>query len=340
MDFRKKLLVMSASAAAFAGAASAATTAVPCKLPKNVTGLPNILRLEGTNDLVTDLDITCANSGTTTTSNSVLASGTVVAQLTGAVTSKAEGKASEATLRLLGVVATTTSSSSSVVFTHFSSIASYPGTVNGSTISFGKVTFPTDSKFQMVVSNVRVNSSALSQGVYVTETLAVYNKGVVAFSSSNDIKASTGPTQVGYVTQGFATPTVTALARSVSTLYGKYRGRRLRRYSTAPRLPINLAALFGGAFKTKVPWLNTVTQTAIFCGGATSTCTETNGEQGSYQGGGTIGTANSGTRFLLSFAGIPSGVTVYLPVTVTSGALTLTLTSSATGPFSAVAPLP
>src|SRR5580700_4720282 len=91
MDFRKKLLVISASAIAFAGMASAATT--PCPTATNTTGLPNILRLEGTNDLTTAINIGCAAGAT-------LTSGTVVAQLTGTVTSKAIPFAttSEATL--------------------------------------------------------------------------------------------------------------------------------------------------------------------------------------------------------------------------------------------------
>lgn len=159
MDFRKKLLVLSASAMAFAGVASAAAS-TPCPGPANLTGLPNLLRLEGTNDLVTDLDIGCGTGAT-------LTQGTVVVALTGTVTSHQVSKAlNEATLRILFG----TSSSST-----------YAGTVSGSQVNFGVVTFPTATSFQMDVANIRVNSSLLSANQYVTETLNVYNKGVLAF---------------------------------------------------------------------------------------------------------------------------------------------------------------
>lgn len=99
---------------------------------------------------------------------------------------------------------------------------------------------------------------------------------------------------------------------------------------------------FGGAFKTQTP-NQLVGLVAETCGAGAAVCTETNGEQGSFQNGTPgLGTANSGTRFLFSFAGVPSGVTIYLPTTVSTsyyaGAshITLTLTASATGAFSPV----
>jgi hypothetical protein len=85
---------------------------------------------------------------------------------------------------------------------------------------------------------------------------------------------------------------------------------------------ITLAENFGGAFKSITP------TSGGTCAGAT--CTETNGEAGSYTGAGGIGAANSGTLFLFSFANIASGEVVYLPVSATNGSLTFNLITSLT----------
>jgi hypothetical protein len=317
MDFRKKLLVISASAMVFAGMASAVT---PCPTATNTTGLPNILRLEGTNDLTTALFITCGAA--------TLTSGTVVAQLTGTVTSKAIPFAttSEATLLITTPPGDVTTA--------------YAGTVSGTQVSFGTVAFPA-AAFTMSVVDVRINSSLLTAGQYVTEVLNVYNQGVVAFSSATNIAASPGPTPVGYVQGGFSTP---AFPFGVGPVQYTLCVGNVDTNSFS----IPLTAKFGGAFKTKAPTLNTVTGGALACGPAAGACTSTNGEQGTYipGGGSVVGVANSGTRFLLSFTGIPTGVTLYLPVSIAgtsalagvgSSPLTLTLTASATGAFSAVA---
>jgi hypothetical protein len=307
MDFRKKLLVLSASAMAFAGMASAAS--IPCPTAANNTGLPNILRVEGTNDLVTDFNVSCAAGAT-------LTSGTVVVNLTGTVTSQVFGHSttSEATLNFYATAGGAL-------------ISSYPGTILGTQVTFGSVVFPTVA-YTIKVQNVRVNSSVLTTGVYVTETLLVYNDGVVAFSS--------GPENVGYVQQGFAVPTVTGIAGPYAICQG----------NTDVSFTVNLAERFGGAFKSQAPTTQTATQGEEFCNTG-ATCTSTNGEQGTYPANptvGGIGSATSGTRFVLVFTGLVTGETLYLPVSVAGTSddfggdgLTMNLTSSATGAFSAVA---
>lgn len=307
MDFRKKLLVLSASAMAFAGLASAQTQLYPCGAgdtgSANTTGLPNILRLEGTNDLVADLTVSCAKSST-------LTKGTVTIVLNATVTSKTVSSASEATLQVTGETP-------------------IPGVVSGNQITFAQVTFPATA-FTMTVSNVRVNSSLLASGTYVTGILNVYNQGVVAYSTSQTqptVAQGGVPINLGYVQQGFAVPTVSGVQNYTLCQQG-----------TDPSFTITLKELFGGAFKGQTPGTNVYNNgTAYMCGGGT--CSETNGEQGSYvpSATGAIGTASSGTRFLFTFSGIPSGVTLYLPVEVTSGTLEMALTGGgATGPFSAV----
>jgi hypothetical protein len=247
--------------------------------------------------------------------------------LTGTVTSKA--------------LPLSTTSEASLLITTGGVTTAYAGTISGTQVSFGTVAFPA-AVFTMTVADVRVNSSLLTSGQYVTEVLNVYNQGVVAFSSATNVPGSPGPTPVGYVQGGFTSPAFPFGAGP--TAYQLCVGQANSLGFTLP-----LAAKFGGAFKTQVPTINTVTGLALKCGPAAGACTSTNGEQGTYVpgAGSVVGTANSGTRFLLSFAGIPAGVTLYVPVTITgtsaladvgvSSPLTLTLTSSATGAFSAVA---
>lgn len=333
MDFRKKLLVLSASAMAFAGVASAQGNLYPCGATDtgsaNKTGLPNILRLEGTNDLATDLVVSCATGST-------LAKGNVVVTLNANVTSTQIGGTNEATLLIMT--------------TDTSTPTAYPGVVSGNQVTFGGsagVTFP-DTPYTIRVSNIRVNSSALASGTYVTEILNIYNQGVVAYSTSQTTPSVANggvPINVGYVQQGFSVPTGTS---SNYTL--------CRPNSDGVSFTVSLGEKFGGAFKTNNPTLNTLTGDTVLCGAGATTCTETNGEQGSYPfevtgnkpgAAPAVGAANSGTRFIFSFSNIPSGVTVYMPVSVfgaqgpasdneSAAQLEMALTSSATGAFAAV----
>lgn len=326
MDFRKKLLALAVSAMGFAGIASAQL--FPCGAndagSANITGLPNILRVEATNDEATDLSVSCATGST-------LTSGSVVVQLNATVTStQVSPLLNEATLNIIqGAVV----------------VASYPGVVSGNQVVFGGTTgvqFPATA-YTMTVQNIRVNSSALAIGTYVTETLNVYNQGVVAYTTNSPSTVTNGGIiNVGFVQQGFTVPNnLTNLGLSNAVNYTLCVGNL-----DGISFTLNLGEKFGGAFKTKVPTVNTVTGAGILCGTTATACTATNGEQGTYQDATPgVGTANSGTRFLLSFAGVPSGVTIYLPVSITgntglanpdSAPLVFTLTSSATGAFAAV----
>jgi hypothetical protein len=109
---------------------------------------------------------------------------------------------------------------------------------------------------------------------------------------------------------------------------------------------------FAGAFKSQAPI--GVGGTGL-CGGAA--CPVTNGDGGSllaapggYTGHGVVavgtGLATHGDRFAFSFANVPTGVTIYLPINaannnVTTGSdVVATLTSGVTGAFAAVTPAP
>jgi len=312
MYLRKKLFVLSASAMAFAGLAAAQSPCGGAGTANNTT-LPNLLRVEATNDQVTNLNISCPNTGN-------LAQGQVVLQLSAPVTStQVAVGTNEATLIVNGTA--------------------YQGTVSGNTVVFNSVTFPVGAAFTMSTANIRVNSNTVPVNTYVTETLNVYNQGVVAFSTAG-LGTATYQTlgQVGLVQQGFATPKGSGVQNYVIC--------QSSGAQTLPSFTVTIAEQFGGAFKTQIPGTTTANggnaAVAITCGAGPG-CTSTNGEQGTYPASPgaapSIGAANSGTRFLLTFAGIPSGVTLWMPSQVTgTGQLKLALTSSATGAFSYVAP--
>jgi hypothetical protein len=296
MDFRKKLLVLTVSAMSFAGIAygDACGTATPVVSP------PNLLRLEGTAELVTDETIGCTGDTLTATT------GQFIANLSLPVTSKqVSATLNEATL---------------IITTAGPTYTTYPGTVTGNTVTFGTaalpVTFPT-AAYTLRVANVRVNSSTGAIGTYVVESLLATNEGVVIFSAA--------PDNVGYIEQGFAVPSLVAGSVQNFTICA---GNSVSNPQTS--FTIKISELFGGAFKSITP------TAAGLCGG--STCTETNGEAGSYNPTTTptapagVGTANSGTEFLLTFANIPTGETIYLPTTITQGTLTFNLVASLTNP--------
>src|SRR5580658_5971810 len=184
MDFRKKLLILTVSAMGFAGVSYGQVTQA-CGTATNMTGPPNLLRLEGTTELVTDEVIGC-------TGNTVPAAltGQLIVNVGLNVTSKAVGFSNEASLQINTGGATTL----------------YQGSVSGSTVTFGTaaapVTFPV-AAYTIVISNIRVNASTGALNTYVTESLLATNQGVVIYSQA--------PTNVGYVEQGFAVPALTNL---------------------------------------------------------------------------------------------------------------------------------
>jgi hypothetical protein len=316
MDFRKKLLVLTVSAMSFAGIAYGDA----CGTATLVSAPPNLLRLEGTAELVTDETIGCTGDTLTATT------GQFIANLSLPVTSKQVS----ATLNEATLIITTTAGGA---------VATYPGTVSGDTVTFGTsalpVTFPTTA-YTIRVANVRVNASTGAVGTYVTESLLATNQGVVIFAEV--------PDNVGYIEQGFAVP---SLATGSVHNYAICQGNPATG-TPGTSFGIKISELFGGAFKTITPTV------AGNCGAnptadppvVGTTCTETNGEAGSYNPTTTpaapagVGTANSGTEFLLTFANIPTGVTVYLPLTATNGTLTFTLVSSTTNPTPVAASIP
>jgi len=317
MDFRKKLLILAASSMAFAGMAYGDACGAAQINP--ITAPPNLLRLEGTAELVTDVIVPC-------TGNTLAAlTGQLIVNLGLPVTSKQVSAGppavSEATLQINvggAVVAGVITGGTNTY---------YSGTVSGTEATFGTsampVSFPTTA-YTLRVANIRVNASSGAVATYVAESLLATNQGVVIYA--------TPAVNVGYIPSlGFATPTVSGVNNYVICTAEPAKSVAVDSHGVPiASFKVAIAENFGGAFKTQTG--------AGTCG--TQPCTETNGEQGSYQGGGGIGTANSGTLFLFSFANIASGQVIYVPTTVTNGPLTLTLVTSLTNTTPVTASIP
>jgi len=306
--FCKRLLFLAAGSLAFA-AASYGQNIVSCAntTPQAVFPGPLNLRDEGTTELVGDVQFSCSNTGAPT------ATGAVSTFLSAPVTSKVlppAGPATEATLFVCTAAPCTATNASATI----------SGTVAGQQISFANVAFPAGTFFGRI-SNVRVNANAVT----LSTTLTTVTEQVLA--SANGTSGNTLPTTVGYVfkslnntglVSSFAGPILNGFANGFyTTCVGNPIG------PTKPTLSFTVTGgeVFGGAFKALTPPPD-----------GTPT------ENGSYIAG-AAGTATFGTRIMLTFAGVSSGMTVFVPTSIsTTAGLTMTLTSSATGAFAAVSP--
>jgi len=263
----------------------------PGTTPTQPSLTPNLLRIEGTAELLADDIIACSGDSLAATT------GQVIAQLGLPVTSKQTSSSpvtSEATL-VINVGGTVNPANG--LITGSTAVLAYPGTVSGSQATFGTTTapvvFPTTPYF-IRVANIRVNASSGAIATYVTESILATNQGVVIFANT--------PVNVGYIQQGFLPPTVSGVANYVICTGNPAKAPISNSFA------VKITENFGGAFKNQT--------NAGTCG--TAPCSVTNGEQGSYQAAGGIGTANSGTLFQFSFANITSGEVIYMPLTISS----------------------
>jgi hypothetical protein len=338
VDFRKKLLGLGLLVSAFTGVSYGQ---ILCPAPNGVgqyqiqPGLAaNLLRVEGETEEVSDLNIFCNTGGTFGSGN------LTVTVSNGAITSKggasATGGASDAML----VIVTTAAVDTLVpAVAPTSTPAYYFGTVSPGipgTVTFPNVTFPTGTPYYMSIRNIRVNASGISTSPganQVDEQVLVTNAGVGIFAPQSQL--------VGLVYQGFKTATVSGTTNFLMC----------QSYTGAVAGVITIAENFGGAFKTLWPQGLTAASTGT-CGGFA--CTATNGENGTGNavylatlvGGGFgppaappagTGLATHGTRFQVAFSGIPTGVTLSVPLSVTDGTLSMNLTAAATGAYSPLA---
>jgi hypothetical protein len=259
---------------------------------------PRSLRAEGTTELVADFQFNCTSAAAGT--------GTLSAFLSVAVTSRVNANNgatpfTEATLFICTTAVLCNSVAAPVPAA--GTVSATYGVVSGQQIRFSGITFPAGTFFGRV-SNVRVNANAAP----AASPLATVTAQILA--SQNGTSALTAPAAtVGYVAQSLAAPTLlSGSAQSYDTCAGN--PLPAKGNLTSISFAVTLGETFAGAFKAL--------------------------EAGSYiaSDGSGAGAATSGTQLQLAFSGVPNGVTIYLPSSISNGSLTLALaggTSGATG---------
>jgi len=341
-DFRFRLLGLAAFATLFAGVSFgqvSGCTALTAAQGGSTDPGPATMRSEGITELTGDLQFTC-------TSAAVTQAGLLEAFLTAPATSKLNALYpgtgyTEATLFVCAGApaanACTTNGQNTLanVTTHAVNnpltvpnaqtaaadpIQAYYGVASGNAITFSNIALPVGA-FTVRVSNVRVNASAVT----LTSTLTSVTEQVL-FSGGGTSSSFSSAVTVGYVLQSLQTttlqPTPFGGASATLTSYTTCQGNAIS--ATTPVLPsflLEIKSLFAGAFKTNG---------ALVAG---------TGENGTFiPGDGSNAGTGTQTSLQVVFANVPTGVTLYLPVSVTYGTLTLTAFSGGSAVAAATTP--
>jgi hypothetical protein len=230
----------------------------------------------------------------------------------------------------------------------------YYGIISGSQITWGTsatpVKFPTYN-FIIQTSNVRVNVSGTYPSVpqAVTETVFAGTQGVA--SLFNPTALTVGYIRNGLAVNGVPTPVYTGAGSASAGTAGSDVSFPVCQGQTAQAFTVTVTELFAGAFKTQNPAAAPVapatnpyylTPASANIPGSESGSLIASGANGLTAG---VGTATSGTRIKFVFGAIPTNVALSVPTSISVGFISgtnynlqLTLTSSETGAFSAVAP--
>jgi len=356
-DFRIRFLGLAAVATLFAGVSFGQTLTCPgqatsgggpdlfVSIAASTNGnqatpaSPLLLRSEGTTELVSDLVLTnCVSSSSQNSAQ-------VVVFMSQPVTSKVTNSSTtppttEATLLITscsaGAAAPGTATATPCNGTLY---GTYSGTISGNTVTFSSVAFPTAAAFNLEVANIRVNATgtgATTSPVAVTESLFAGFNG----QSTISISALT----VGQALQSLATPAFQVLNASTQNANAVIcTGNTISASTGFPATTsgyfnLTIAETLGGFFKAGLPQTGGNPQPAPFS------------EYGTYVNAGATGSPGvpaAGTRISITMGGVPAAATIYMPLTITSGALgaggslgtfaAAQLTASPTGGFSAVA---
>lgn len=318
-NFRTKLLGLAAFATVFAGASYG--QAITSCLGEGATPGPTNMRAEGTTELAGNAVFHCSSTALAASVSTVtsFATAPVTSQLLASDT-VASGPLTEAALFICADAAANTFGGC----TSATAGAQGPffGLVSGTQITFPAITITTAlGGFSGIIYNVRMNANAVTIGT----TLTTVTETVLA--STNNTSAATAPITTGFVFTSLVTPslipTPNGLFTPAVTPYTACAGNPLPFTGNLRNISfgVSVAETFGGAFKVGV--------------------TGANSEGGSYQPTpatpGTAGTATSGTKVQLVISNVASGMTVYVPTSITNttaaqGTLTLTLVASGTAP--------
>jgi hypothetical protein len=327
-DFRTKLLGFAAIGMAMTGISYGQTVicgsagAPAGNIISNVT-LTATQRVEAQTELVQDLITTGTGCATTTLGAPSTTQGYVFAVLNAQPTSKLTGAVPGQTDAALVIQNTSVAPNT---------FTTYLGSISGSSIVFGTASTPVifPATFQFQIANMRVNASTATSLPFVTAYANIeYNSAQSVTNEANLISAAT---QVGYIQPSLSvslfnlnggTPVITS--NSYLTCIGNplplIPGGNLIVNPivagfTNTSFQLTIKELTPGAFKLQQgtsPFFP-----AIGPGIA--------GENGDYEPGGVIGTANGPTQIALTLANIPASATVYLPFTLSAGAPATTLT--------------
>jgi len=289
-DFRIKFLGLAAFATLFAGASYGQVSGCGTGTgAASATPGPATMRSEGTTELTGDLTWGCTTTGSSTTATvTIFASAPVTSKLL--TSAPVGGGNTEAALFVGGTVVG----------------GPYYGSVSGNQVSFTNVTLGTGAH-TFKVQNVRVNASAVTLSATLT---SVTEQALV--SENNTSSAFAVATTVGYVFPSLQATTLrTNPIAAVSPTVTNYTTCSGNAFSATKSINasfvVTVKGLFAGAFKLQA-------STAASAG-----------EGGSFiPGDGTgAGAATSATKIQLAFAGVPSGLTLYLPTTVSNAGLSL-----------------
>ncbi|MGD1069014.1 MAG: hypothetical protein ABSB15_02655 [Bryobacteraceae bacterium] len=327
-NFSSKVLGLFGAAMLFAGMSYGQTLTFNPQTPQGEGII--IDRFEDTTALVGDGFFVVGASGNPT----AVVNATVTVTLNEPVTSQtfSSGKYSEVLLNV-GATASATGLNNGATL--------YAGVVSGSTITFTGVNIPADTN--VAVQNVRVNASLAPSGTSsfaITETMTITTAGFLNYSNLGT------PLQVGVVQTGFSVPKLSATNANGApflpanpAIYYICTGNPPSSAAN-PILSFSIAETqnFSGAFKVQA----SAGQVTLSDQGSNVNPAAITLNNGTVQNGAganaAIGAATHGDRWQVVFSNVPSGVTIYLPLTIVGtalgggGNLTLTLgTQGATG---------
>lgn len=320
-DFRKRLLGICGVALAFAGFANAQYT---CANPSSASTL---MRAEGTTEQTADLLITCSTLAT----NPATVAGTAILTLSVSpalpITSKVlatSGTAYTEALAFVSAPATPTVPTAGVAMVQ--GVVTGAGTMTFTGIPTAPCAAGVVCSFVVTVTNVRVNATSLGAGpVSISESALLTAGGFPATVNPVLVPA----TAVGIVINGLTTTKVTT-----STLASACSGT-----GSTPQAAFSLA--FGENFSTAFKVQGSAATNGVV-GAWTEPVlnTETGYVPAAFPSTGGSNIANSGTRIKVIFSNVPTGMTIYVPLSISSpGTVTngsAVLTSSENGAFSPV----
>ena len=331
-DFRTKLLVLAAMGMATAGASFGqdqiycAVAATPTSNIAAASGIVTTLRSEGQTELVQDIIAApagVAGNITTTAGGCLSANGGVPTATTGTfyvtvnaqVTSRANGGATDATL----LIYNTTAAPPVGGYTP----TTYAGSIVGNTVVFANVAYPASFNFQ--VANIRINASTATTPNITEAVNLEYVSVGLGGANTTSANLISGNIPVGYVQQ--------SLSWKLAVLAGLPAGTTFNNYLTCAGNPVTLPGQTTLIVNSVTPYNTTNTSfqinlTEIWPGAfkiqSAPIGTGQSGEQGSSTfaaAPAVLEAANSATQIQITMANVPASATVYVPVTLTQGAV-------------------